>query len=225
VLRVRDNGTGIAPELLPRVFDLFVQAERRLDRSQGGLGIGLTLVKRLVELHGGTIDAFSAGPGRGSEFVVRLPALAEAAEPPQAGREDPATSATAPSARRILVVDDNRDAAESLAMLLRLESQEVRLAFDGPTALRVAGEFRPQVVFLDIGMPGMDGYEVARRLRQQPGLGGATLVALTGWGQEGDRRRSQEAGFDHHAVKPVELAALHRLLADAGPDRAGATNR
>jgi PAS domain S-box-containing protein len=215
VLRVRDTGIGIAADMLPKVFDLFVQAERRLDRAQGGVGIGLTLVKRLTELHGGRVEAHSEGPGRGSEFVVRLPAAAEqdrGGEPPAGQRPEDAT----PHRRRVLVVDDNTDAADSLALLLRLAGQDVRAAYDGPSALALAGEFRPELVFLDIGMPGMDGYEVARRLRQQPGVDGLTLVALTGWGQEEDRDRSREAGFDLHLIKPVEPGALDRLLAAQG---------
>jgi PAS domain S-box-containing protein len=209
VLRVRDTGIGIAPEVLPHIFDLFVQAERRLDRSQGGVGIGLTLVKRLVELHGGSVAAHSAGPGQGSEFVIRLPATADRAD----GGSAPAETPQLPR-RRILVVDDSPDAADSLTLLLRLAGQEVRTAYDGPSALALAQEFRPEVVFLDIGMPGMDGHEVARRLRRLRELAGTLVVALTGWGQEQDRRQSQEAGFDRHLVKPVEPHALNELLAD-----------
>ncbi len=212
VIRVLDDGIGIAADLLPRVFDIFVQAERRLDRSQGGMGIGLTLVRRLVELHGGTVGAHSRGSSQGSEFVVRLPVQApEGAAPPDGAEEHPAPAAAVPS-RRVLVVDDNEDAAESLAVLLRLEGQEVRVAFNGPEALELAAVFRPEVVFLDIGMPGMDGYEVARRLRALPQLGEVVLVAQTGWGQEEDRRRSREAGFDQHLVKPTDPAALRSLL-------------
>jgi PAS domain S-box-containing protein len=211
VLRVRDSGIGIAPDMLPRIFDLFVQAERHLDRSQGGVGIGLTLVKRLVELHGGRVEAHSAGPGQGSEFVVRLPAASERGE----RGEGAAAGSEAPRVprRRVLVVDDNPDAADSFALLLRLAGQDVRTAYDGPSALARAEEFRPELVFLDIGMPGMDGYELARRLRAHPDLEGVGLVALTGWGQEEDRRRSQEAGFDRHLVKPVEPKMLGELLA------------
>jgi PAS domain S-box-containing protein len=216
VLRVRDTGIGIEPEMLPRVFDLFVQVARRLDRSQGGVGIGLTLVKKLVELHGGRIEASSPGLGRGSEFAVRLPALRDKprAEKTRASGEDKAAPLLR---RRVLVVDDNQDAADSLAMLLRLAGQDVRAAYDGPSALTQANDFQPALVFLDIGMPGMDGYEVARRLRGESHLQGAVLVALTGWGQEEDRRRSTEAGFDHHLVKPVEPTALEELLADLKP--------
>jgi CheY-like chemotaxis protein len=211
VLRVRDTGIGIAAEMLPRIFDLFVQAERQLDRSQGGVGIGLTLVRKLVELHGGSVEACSTGLDRGSEFVVRLPA--SAAEPwsrqTKAGGSRPASALIQ---HRVLVVDDNVDAADSLAMLVRLAGQEVRVAYDGPTALLIAEAFRPQVVFLDIGMPGMDGYAVARRLREDPELMPAVLVAMTGWGQEEDRRRSLQAGFDHHLVKPAEPAELEQML-------------
>jgi CheY-like chemotaxis protein len=212
VLRVRDTGIGIAADMLPHVFDLFVQAERRLDRAQGGIGIGLTLVQKLVELHGGTIHAHSAGPGQGSEFVIRLPALADEPAHGPAGTGDLDAAATVLPSHRVLVVDDSVDAADSLALLLKLAGQEVRVAYDGPTALLTAQEFRPQLVFLDIGMPGMDGYEVARRLRALPLPGPVMLVALTGWGQEGDRRRSLAAGFDQHLVKPVELETLRAVL-------------
>jgi CheY-like chemotaxis protein len=212
VLRVRDNGIGIAPEIVPQIFEPFVQAEHGLSRAQGGLGIGLTLVNRLVKMHGGSVTAYSEGVGKGSEFTVRLPALPET---PAAAR-DPKKEAEEPSplpCRRILVVDDNVDAAESLATVLRLQGQYVREAHDGAAALQVARDYRPEVVFLDIGMPRMDGYEVARRLRQEPGMEGTVVVALTGWGQEEDRRRSQEAGFDHHFVKPVEPIFLSEFLA------------
>ena len=206
---------GIAAELLPRVFDLFTQGARSLDRSQGGLGIGLTLVKSLVELHGGTVQASSAGPGQGSEFVVRLPAAAcrvrRPARPPAAG-----DGATARRSLRVLVVDDNVDAAESLATLLRLEGHRVRTAYDGPAALRAAREECPEVVLLDIGLPGMDGYQVARSLRQEPGRENVMLVALTGYGQQEDRRRAQEVGFDKHLVKPVTLEVLRAILHPSG---------
>ncbi len=214
VVSVRDSGVGIRADVLPRVFDLFAQADGTLQRAQGGLGIGLTLVKRLVEMHGGTVTAHSEGPGKGSEFVVRLPLAGEArpaAAAPQAG-EPPAAAA-----RRILVVDDNRDAADSLGLLLRFLGHEVRVAHDGPAALEAARAWRPAVVLLDIGMPGMDGYAVARALRALPELEGVVLIALTGWGQEEDRRRSRAAGFDHHLIKPVDLEALQALLAAPAP--------
>jgi PAS domain S-box-containing protein len=214
VLRVRDTGIGISADMLPKIFDLFVQAERRLDRSQGGVGIGLTLVHKLVKMHGGSITASSAGPGRGSEFTVRLPILSGEAAGEPARHSDGQDLAELPH-RRVLVVDDNQDAADSLALLLRLAGQDAWTAYDGPSALVRAREFRPEVVFLDIGMPGMDGYEVARQLRASPELPGIKLVALTGWGQEEDRRRSAEAGFDRHMVKPVEPEALRKALVDS----------
>jgi PAS domain S-box-containing protein len=214
VVRVRDTGIGIAPDMLPCIFDLFVQVERRLERSQGGLGIGLTLVRRLVEMHGGTVTAHSDGPGKGSEFIVRLPTLSPKQPLPgaRAAGEGGEPVGAAPQ-RRILVVDDNVDAAESLALLLRMEGHDVRVAHDGPAALAAVEADLPDLVFLDIGMPVMNGYDVAQRLRQRPGLEHLLLVAITGWGQEEHRRRSQEAGFDHHLVKPVEPDALHQLLA------------
>jgi CheY-like chemotaxis protein len=214
VLRVRDNGIGIGPDMLPKIFDLFVQADHAAARSQGGLGIGLTLVKNLVEMHHGTVEAHSAGLGKGSEFVVRLSLSVMAREAPEKREIDGRRQAVASSGRRLLVVDDNKDAADSLAMLLRMQGHEVRVAHNGPAALELTKGYRPEIVFLDIGMPGMDGYEVARRLRRQPGLENVRLAALTGWGQEEDRRRTAEAGFDHHLVKPVESSALQALLAD-----------
>jgi CheY-like chemotaxis protein len=210
---VRDSGVGIAPDMLSRIFEPFVQADRVLHQSQGGLGIGLTLVRRLVEMHGGSITAHSEGPGKGSEFVVRLPALSP--KQPITGEGSAGEGSEAvPAApqRRILVVDDNVDAAESLALVLRMEGHEVRVAHDGPAALAAVEAEPPDLVFLDIGMPVMNGYDVAQRLRQRPGLENLVLVAMTGWGQEEDRRRSQEAGFDHHLVKPVEPETLHKLL-------------
>ena len=210
VLRIRDDGIGIAPEMLVRIFDLFVQAAPSLERAQGGLGIGLTLARSLVEMHAGEIEARSAGAGAGSEFVVRLPLA-----PPESPRSTApaARAAAAAPRRRVLVVDDNVDAAESLALLLQLGGSEAHVAHDGATALRMAAELRPEVVFLDLGMPGMDGYEVARRLRGDASLRSVLLVALTGWGQEDDRRRSAAAGFDLHVVKPVEPGALASVLA------------
>jgi CheY-like chemotaxis protein len=216
VVRVRDTGIGIPADVLPRVFELFAQADRSLDRAQGGLGIGLTLVKSLVEMHGGGVQARSEGLGRGSEFVVRLPAPAIAAAPEPKGGRKP-TEVGWPR-RRILVVDDNVDSTNALAkMLTRLYSQEVRVAHDGPEALAAAGEFRPEIVLLDIGLPGMDGYEVARRLRSRPKAEGLLLVALTGWGQESDRDRAREAGFDRHLVKPVDPETLRDLLSLSKP--------
>lgn len=212
VIRVHDNGMGIPESLLPHVFDLFTQNERSLDRSQGGLGIGLTIVKRLVEKHGGEIAVQS--DSRGSEFTVRLPLGRgrPGAARPETPNDTPRPTGTA---RRILVVDDNEDARDSLDLLLRLDGHEIRKAADGPAALAAAPEFRPDVVLLDIGLPGMDGYEVARRLREQSSTRGALLVAITGYGQPDDRLRAEAAGFDHHLVKPVDPEALGRVLAEA----------
>jgi PAS domain S-box-containing protein len=211
VLRVRDNGVGIPAEFLPKVFDLFTQGDRSLDRSEGGLGIGLTLVKSLVERHRGTVEVHSEGPGKGSEFVVRLPILERRRERRQGNRQTDAARRGF-IARRILVVDDNADVADSLALFLRVEGHQVHVANDGPGALDAAATFRPEVVLLDIGLPGMDGYEVARRLRQQASGNELLMVAVTGYGQEEDRHRADEAGFDAHLVKPADLNALKRLL-------------
>jgi PAS domain S-box-containing protein len=212
-VRVKDTGIGIPPEMLPRVFEMFTQVERSLERSQGGLGLGLTLVRSLVEMHGGTVKAHSGGPGKGSEFVVRLP-VARGPEPE--GVAGDGGKVLSPPRRRILVVDDNRDAANSLAILLRILGHEVHTAHDGLEAVGAATVFQPDVVLLDIGLPKLNGYEAARRVRQERGTG-VTLIALTGWGQEEDRRLSKEAGFDHHMTKPVELPALQRLLANTHP--------
>jgi signal transduction histidine kinase/CheY-like chemotaxis protein len=214
IISVRDNGHGIAPELLPHVFDLFTQADLTLDRADGGMGIGLALVRRLVELHGGTITAHSAGIGRGSEFVIRMPALtgAKALLSPAPMSQPVSTTRTATPRRRILVVDDNVDAAVTFGMLLTDEGHDVHLAHDGPSALEKARQLRPEVILLDIGMPRMDGHEVARRLRLQPETANVLVVALTGYGQDEDRRRSKESGFSAHLVKPVDLAALQALL-------------
>jgi PAS domain S-box-containing protein len=215
VLRVRDTGVGIAPELLPRIFDLFTQAERSLDRSQGGLGIGLCLVQRLVEMHRGRVDVYST-LGQGTEFVMRLPVMATpASQPPSTISKTTSTEATKPNgpSLRVLVVDDSVDAAQGIAMLLKVTGHDVRTAYDGPTALEAALDFHPNVVLLDIGLPGLDGFEVAKRLRQQPLLCSAVLVALTGYGQNSDRQRSQEAGFDHYLVKPANFSKLQQILA------------
>ena len=215
VLRIEDNGIGIAPDVLPRIFDLFVQVDHATTKAQGGLGIGLTLVKNLVEMHDGSVEARSAGLGKGSEFVVRLPLTAKTVEK-EAGPDTPLTAdSPRPTGHRLLVVDDNRDAADSLAMLLQLQGHEVRVAHSGPAALEMTKGYAPDVVFLDIGMPGMDGYEVARRLRQQPGLEKVVLAALTGWGQQEDRRRTADAGFDHHLVKPPDPKAMEGVLAQS----------
>ncbi|WAS96560.1 ATP-binding protein [Nannocystis punicea] len=210
LLRVTDDGMGMPPELVPRVFDLFAQGDRTLDRAQGGLGLGLTLVHRLVEMHHGSVQAASPGLGQGSEFVVRLPALdaAAAVAPPP---PSPCSTAVR-GATRILVVDDNHDVALSLQLLLETRGADVRVAHDGAGALAAAREFRPAVVLLDIGLPDMDGYEVGRRLRREPGLERALVIAVTGYGQDDARRRSQDAGFDCHLVKPVSEEALEAAL-------------
>jgi signal transduction histidine kinase len=209
-ISVRDTGMGIAPDMLARVFEPFMQIDRHADRAQGGLGIGLTLVKSLVEMHGGSVRANSEGPGRGSEFVVCLP-MAGVQNTAHGEERDPGPP-TALAARRVLVVDDNHDAAESLAVLLKLLGAEVRVAHSGPDALEALEEYKPAAVLLDIGMPGMDGHEVARRIRCRPELRDVTLIALTGWGQEEDRHRSRSAGFDYHLIKPADVNALQTLL-------------
>jgi PAS domain S-box-containing protein len=214
MIRVQDTGIGIPPELLPKVFDLFMQSERALDRSQGGLGIGLTLVKRLVEMHSGSVTAFSEGPGKGSTFTIRLPLVNPPDySPPRGGQESDKGQVPAIPRRRILVVDDNVDAAESLAMMLRMWHHDVLTVYDGPEALAVAPSYRPEIVILDIGLPGISGYEVARRLRERPEFVDVLLVAMTGYGQDEDRRRSREAGLDHHLTKPANPDELHKLIA------------
>lgn len=213
VIRVTDNGVGLPPEILARVFELFAQADRSLDRSAGGLGIGLTVARRLAEMHGGSITATSAGLGLGAEFTVRLPTV-----PAPVESEAPRPADTAPvTAQKILVVDDNRDTAHAAALLLEASGHEVQTAHDGPTALEIARQFRPQSILLDIGLPGLNGYEVARTLRSE-GFEQTTIVAISGYGQAEDRQRSREAGFDHHLVKPVN----HRVLLDVL--RAGRTS-
>jgi signal transduction histidine kinase/ActR/RegA family two-component response regulator len=207
VLCVRDSGIGIDPATLPKLFEMFMQAAPGSSRSRSGLGIGLTLVKNLVELHGGAIAAHSDGLGKGSEFMIRMPHTEGPAEAPSA----PAAPKAKSSRRRILVVDDNVDAAQSLAMLLRLRGHDVQTAFGGSEALEAVKHDEPELVFLDIGMPVMDGYEVARQLRGQFGSE-VTIIALTGWGTEQDRQRSRQAGFDRHLTKPVDLAALEEVL-------------
>ncbi len=212
VFSVRDTGVGIPPAMLPRVFDLFTQVDRTLGRSQGGLGIGLALVKRLVEMHGGRVEAQSGGRGQGSEFTIRLPLAPELADTAASAAGSASPEASVRARRRFLVVDDNRDAADSLAMLLRLQGAEVHVAYEGQAALDSARAARPDIVLLDLGMPGMDGFEIAARLRADLELGDALLVALTGWGQPEHRRATAEAGFDRHLVKPVDLGDLRALL-------------
>lgn len=210
VCRVRDNGLGISPELLPRMFELFAQADRSLARSEGGLGIGLTLVRSLAELHGGTITAASDGPDKGSEFILRLPAVvspvAPESRPPDGSEKVPTRSF------RVLVVDDNEDSANGMAMLLRFSGHTARVAHSGPDALALGREYGPEVVILDIGLPGMDGYEVAARLRREDCCKEAVIIAVSGYGKEQARSRSGEAGFDHHLVKPVNFDTLLKVL-------------
>ncbi len=213
VIRVRDNGIGIPKEMLQTVFEMFTQVDGALDRSHGGLGIGLALVRKLMEMHGGSVEARSKGIGRGSEFIVRLglvnnlPAVAREPSPIPPSRNGPKAAR-----RRVLIIDDNRDSADSLGMLMEFLDCEVRLAYEGLSGLEAAKEFQPNIVLLDIGMPGMSGHQVAQRLRQIPGCEKVLLIAQTGWGQEEDRLRSTEAGFDHHLVKPVDLNALTKML-------------
>ena len=210
VVSVRDSGIGIPAALLPRIFELFIQGDQTLERTHGGLGIGLTLVRRLVEMHGGSVRAASEGVDRGSELVVRLPLLVEKQKPPSSNPT--ADAPIAPLARRILVVDDNQDAAESLAMLLELTGYQTQLAFDGLEAVEAANSFQPDVILMDLGMPVLNGFEAARQVREQPWSKRVVLVALTGWGQAEDRKRTAEVGFDGHLVKPVEFAVLTKLL-------------
>jgi CheY-like chemotaxis protein len=207
-ISVSDTGVGIAADLLPDVFELFRQAEHAVERGQAGLGIGLSVVRNLVSMHGGTIEARSGGARHGSEFIVRLPLLEHSAQPHARIRQD----AGRQMARRIVVIDDNQDAAESLAMLLRLKGHDVQIAYDGPSGLALALDGAPDCVLVDIGLPGMDGYEVAKRLRSRDGNGRTLLIALTGYGQQEDRARSQQAGFDHHLVKPVAQNVLEDVL-------------
>ena len=211
VVRVVDTGTGISPRLLPTVFDVFTQDDRALDRAQGGLGLGLTLVRRITELHGGSVEAYSEGRGRGSEFVVRLP-LHVHAEVAAASPESRSPAPAQPSLR-CLVVDDNIDAARMLECALTLEGHQVRLAFDGRDAIEGAAAFQPDAIVLDIGLPRMNGYEAARAIRELPGLANVLIIAATGYGQDVDCQRSREAGFDHHLVKPIDLDALLHALA------------
>jgi CheY-like chemotaxis protein len=211
---VRDSGIGIPAGALPHIFDLFSQVDRTLERTTGGLGIGLALVKGLVEMHGGVVTAESAGPGRGSTFTVRLPVLGARSPDPDGGVPPAAGRAGGVAGRRILVVDDNRDSAESMAQMLRLFDNEVAVAHDGVEAVEAAGRVRPEIVLMDVGMPRMNGYEATRRIREQPWGKPVTIVALTGWGQEGDRAQSKAAGCDGHLVKPVGLADLQNVLGE-----------
>jgi len=216
VVTVRDDGVGIPPEMLPRLFEMFTQVDRALERSQGGLGIGLSLVKTLVEMHGGSVEASSEGEGLGSEFVVRLPVVLAASARSESPDSDQRTNRPMPTLR-ILVVDDNVDSARTLIRLLKLMGHEARTAHDGSQAVEAAEEYRPDLMLLDIGLPVMNGYEVARAIRRRPWGRDPVIVALTGWGQEDDRRRSKEAGIDDHLVKPMDPATLESLLAGMRP--------
>jgi CheY-like chemotaxis protein len=225
VMSVRDCGIGIEPEMLPHVFELFTQGRREAHRAQDGLGIGLTLVRSLVEMHGGTVTAHSEGFGKGSEFVVRLPLAANAtvSHPFQKARADAAVIPAPSAGLRVLVVDDNVDAAKSMGMVLELLGIEHQVEFCGQDALDTVDWFRPDAVLLDIGMTGMDGYEVARRLRLDPRNSRTMLVAVTGWSQVQDQQRTRAAGFNHHFSKPADIGALQRLLGSLQPASNGGT--
>jgi CheY-like chemotaxis protein len=220
-ISVKDSGIGMSPAILPTVFDMFSQGERSSSHTQGGLGIGLTLVKRLVAMHGGSVEARSVGVGQGSEFIVRLPLVPAILEPPQPGGGVGADAA--PATCRVLVADDNADAATSLALILELMGNEVRTAHDGLQAVQLAEVFRPELVLLDIGMPELNGYEACRRIRARPYGQEAVVAALSGWGQDEDKRKSRAAGFDHHLTKPLQPGDLEALLASAAARRRQAT--
>jgi signal transduction histidine kinase/CheY-like chemotaxis protein len=215
VVAIRDNGIGISADMMPRLFKMFSQAEAALGRAQGGLGIGLSLVQGLVTLHGGTVEARSDGPGTGSEFIVRLPIGLPVTEIPDV--EAAAESLVAGAGLKILVVDDNRDAADACATLLELSGYHVQTAYTGRRALELAETFRPHALLLDIGLPDLDGYQLARKLRAAPWGRGIILIAVTGWGQEEDRRRAFDAGFDHHMTKPIAAEAVESLLQSLPP--------
>jgi signal transduction histidine kinase len=212
ILTVQDTGIGIPPELQPQIFEIFTQADSALPYAQGGLGIGLSLVKTLAELHGGGVEVFSEGLHRGSRFTIRFPLVTEEADSALSAQDSAGGEAVAAKPRRILIADDNRDLADTLALYLELQGHEVFLAYDGPAALDLARSEVPDLALLDIGLPGMSGHEIARRFKADPRLRGVVLCAITGWGQEEDVRRSRDAGFQHHLVKPVDLKALESLL-------------
>jgi signal transduction histidine kinase/ActR/RegA family two-component response regulator len=214
MIRIQDSGIGILPDKLGSIFEMFTQTDRGSQRSQGGLGIGLWLVRRLVEMHGGSVEAWSEGLGLGSEFIVRLPVLIKT---PVTPLPKPTAEPPTLTPRRFLIVDDSKDAAMSLAMLLKISGNETRIAYDGLEAVEAARQFHPDVVLLDIGLPKLNGYDACRRIREQQGGKDMVMVALTGWGQEEDRRKSHEAGFDYHIVKPVDYQALMSLLAEKLP--------
>jgi len=214
LIRVRDTGVGIAAEMLPNLFQLFRRADDSLARSEGGLGIGLALARGLIEMHGGRIEAFSDGPGKGSEFVIRLPRANGAVETPEAQpRQAPLPCEQREDRQlKVLVVDDSVDSAESMAIILEMSGHSVRKAHNGPDALRAASEYRPDVVLMDIGMPGMSGHEVAQKLRETPAMREVVLIAMTGYGRQVDREQSRAAGFDHHLVKPLDFDKLNEVL-------------
>jgi CheY-like chemotaxis protein len=208
LVAVQDNGIGMENEMLRSAFDLFRQGRQGLDRPEGGLGVGLTLVQRLVAMHGGTVEAFSAGPGKGSEFRVRLPVADGAALLPEKGKPPPGQH----RALRVVIVDDNQDAANALRLLLEGDGHEVKLAGDGISGLALAREYKPDYLLLDIGLPRLSGYDIAASLRADPAMKGTTIVAITGYGQVHDRNRTAAVGFDHHLTKPVEFSTLQQLL-------------
>lgn len=224
-VRVKDTGLGIAPENLPRLFELFYQVDRSFTRSEGGLGLGLTLVHRLVELHGGKVEARSAGVNRGSEFIVRLPVLENKSNTIESAEIHDNGAVAAIRCRRILVADDFPQSAETLAQLLRREGFEVRVAQDGVEAFQTAAEFRPDVIVIDIAMPKLNGYEAARKIRAQSWGGEIMLIALTGWGQQQDRQRTQDAGFNAHLTKPVNYNTIMELLENITPAAVSATSQ
>jgi CheY-like chemotaxis protein len=218
VVSIKDNGIGIRAELLPDVFEIFVQAKSSHESERGGLGFGLTLVRSLVELHGGHVEARSEGLGHGSEFLVQIPiAEIDSLIENQESKLPPNAPSTAEKSRRILIVDDLLPQAKSLAVLLQLRGHDVRIAHDGPHALQILQEFSADVALVDIGLPGMDGYSLARRIREQPQFRTTVLVAQTGWAHEDDRLRSQEAGFNYHLAKPIDHDRLHEILSESPP--------
>jgi CheY-like chemotaxis protein len=210
VVSVKDEGIGLPADKLTSIFDMFTQVDQSLEKAQGGLGVGLTLVKRLVEMHSGRSEARSEGLGMGSEFIVQLPVISGTSIPATTDLDEPVVPK---SALRILIVDDNRDGADSLALMLKILGNDTRTAYDGQEGVELAGGFRPEVVLLDIGLPKLNGYEACRRIREQTWGRNMVLIAVTGWGQEGDRQRSHVAGFDYHMIKPVDPHALMKLLA------------
>ena len=219
-IRIRDSGVGIQPEFLTKIFDMFTQGERTLDRSEGGLGIGLTLVRRLIQMHDGTVDASSEGPGKGSLFVVRLPLVdAPSADQPTLDTARDLPLKNGAGGLRVLVVDDNQDAATSMTVFLKMWGYDVKVVHDGIDAIDAVVEYRPEIVLLDIGLPGMDGYEVAERIRRMDTVRKPALIALTGYGQEADRSHTRRSGFDYHLVKPVAPESLKSLLATVGAAR------